>query len=234
MKKLFTNTGLASHLMKIATILMLISLISCAHTNINTATNPMDYGLRKNLQDEANNYTTLETKYYTSGTAAQQNLRDQIVYDRIQLIDEYQRIFESDLTGRAAGIDTVSDIVAGALGLASGAGPQGQTSRILTAMATGTVLGKNSAQKNFLQNQGASLLVAKMEVLRAAKKADIMTKMKNDVTEYSLGQALSDVDDYAYCGSITAASTAISADTATTPPPPSSPAPPPASTPAPN
>jgi len=149
-----------------------------------------------------------------SGTTGDRRtvIREQIVYNLLELDDEYYRKWVSDFYGRGQTFTTIADTAAPTLSAAS-AVTTGGASTVLALISSGVGTLNTAVSKNFLQQSAISLLTARSDALRDNIRAGIYNRMTNSVAIYPLGMALLDIQDYARAGSLPAAAQAIQGDT---------------------
>lgn len=172
--------------------------------------------LFKRKLEAANRLPDLEVDYYKKDTSNEdrKRIRDQIVFTLLELIEEYQRRFNSNLYGGVSAFNAGSEITAGILTAGATISTVTDTTRLLSGLATMVIGANASVGKNFLQGRGADLIIDRMDALRVAKRVEILGYLRRGADYYPLGQALLDVQDYARAGSIPSAIRAISQDNA--------------------
>ena len=178
--------------------------------------NPMDYGLLDEQQNNLNaSLTNWENTYYADGTTEAQRtmLRERIVYGLMGLDDEYYRKWLSNFYGRSAFISTFADTAAPVLSGASAA-TSGGAATVLALISSGVGAANIAYAKNFLQQSAISMLTSQCDALRTTIKVRINNNMTNPISVYSLGRALTDVQDYALAGSLPMAAAAIQGNAA--------------------
>jgi hypothetical protein len=132
-------------------------------------------------------------------------LRNNTVTARIFSIDANFHQFVRDLTTQqnlsTIGVDWA------AIGLASAGAVVGsaQTKAILAAISAGLLGAKASVDKDVFYNKTIPALITLMEGQRKIVLARIYVGLKKGVTDYTLYQALADLDDYYNAGTINGA-----------------------------
>lgn len=219
-----------------------LALTSCssspAHPYDDTSTTfgPGGAGLLKAKLANASDLIRLETCYYNPGTddavyedpddkvqhtncttirLSQQQIRDEIAYRLMELIEEYQRKYDSDLYSATVSADTGFQITAAALSGAAAVAGGMETPKILAAAAALVTTSNIAIDKNFLGSNASYAILDRMDSLRIAKRADIISKLSTKgIDAYPLGAVLLDIEDYARAGSVYAAVESISKDNA--------------------
>jgi hypothetical protein len=141
----------------------------------------------------------------TTDIATATLLRNNTVTARIFSIDANFHQFVRDLTTQqnlsTVGVDWA------AIGLASAGAVVGssQTKAILAAISAGLLGAKASVDKDVFYNKTIPALITLMEGQRKIVLAQIYVGLKKSVTEYTLYQALADLDAYYNAGTINGA-----------------------------
>jgi hypothetical protein len=161
----------------------------------------------QNVQDNSKpNFT-----YYQSLPAAgQQKYRNDFITARMYLIDMAYDQYELSIT-RAVQDESFTTAAAN-LGLTGAAAlvPAAQTKSILAGIAGGVTGLDGIYSQKILLSQTIQNLEGQMRASRATQAAAIYTKMKSAITDYTLGQALSDIEEYYSAGTITSALVSLS------------------------
>jgi hypothetical protein len=137
--------------------------------------------------------------------AAATLLRNNTVTARIFSIDANFHQFVRELTTQqnlsAVGVDWA------AIGLASAGAVVGsaQTKAILAAISAGILGAKASVDKDIFYNKTIPALITLMEAQRKMVLAQIYTGLKKGAADYTLYQALADLDSYYNAGTINGA-----------------------------
>lgn len=159
--------------------------------------------------------TTLLRDYYDPArtpSSEQRAARDRIVTGRIALIDLNYNQFVSQATSNKQFWDTAVDIaLLGASLAGTAAGGEGAKT-VLSAAAAGLAGSKTAIDKNFFYEQTVPVLVASMNAQRKVALIPLMDGIGQDVAQYPLTRALSDLNNYYFAGTFLGALQAIQAD----------------------
>jgi hypothetical protein len=189
----------------------------CSRVAFLSPSHPYDYSILENKQTlAAQEIPELEKRYYESNADEKDKFiyREQIVFTLMDLIDMYQYKFNSEFYGRSATFTSIGEITAGGLSAAAAVVTPLSTSHLLAALSTAALASTSIVSKNFIQNKAIDLLVDRMEATRKEIRARIIKNMKQETSDYPLGQALLDVQEYARGGTIFGAIRAINKDNA--------------------
>jgi hypothetical protein len=131
--------------------------------------------------------------------------RNTFISLRMYSIDiEYSK-YEARLTAETEGTNLAGELVN--LGLTGTASviPAGETTKVLSAAAT-AVTGANAAiNKDLLLSQTIQSLQTQMRADRSAQAAKMIASMQCSITDYPIGLALSDLEEYYRSGTIASA-----------------------------
>lgn len=135
--------------------------------------------------------------------------RNQVLAKLIWLVDLHYHDFEEQFYTGAASLSFGGDVASlGLTGVAAATG-SAHLKSILSSIATGTVGIRNSAERNFYDQQARGALVGKMRGLRAIQLANIEARMKEPASVYTLEQGLADINRYYEAGTLIGALQAI-------------------------
>lgn len=138
----------------------------------------------------------------------QQGYRDQVVYARIAAVDARFKQFLADLGVETKNFAIGSDLAVIGLNTASVLSGT-ETAKDVFSGLSGALLGaRSSIDKNAFYDQTVPALVTQMVASRRATLAGIMTKLQSP--NYSLLEALVDLEAYEFAGSFTGALQQIS------------------------
>jgi hypothetical protein len=139
----------------------------------------------------------------------QRKYRDEVITGKIRAIDINFGIFERKLNFEKNAEQIGTDWAV--LGLSGGGAVAGGATAkaILAGISAGVTGAKLSWDKNLYYEKTMPALLAQMHANRAKQMLVIRTGLEKSVDNYSLPQALSDVDDYYRGGSIPGAIIAI-------------------------
>ena len=140
-----------------------------------------------------------------------QRLRDEIVNGRLRAIDLNYFVFVRALSEDVASLSVGTDIATLAL---AGAGTivTGASTKTVLAAVSGFVIGtKGSIDKNLFYQKTVPVLLAAMAARRRTVLLTVRTGLTHEGNQYTLEQALMDVEDYYNAGTIPGALTDITA-----------------------
>jgi hypothetical protein len=135
--------------------------------------------------------------------------RDRIVNSQLEVIDFAYRSFTQAISQTSGSVDITGDILAAALSGASTVASVSRAKTVLSGIATVITGGKASIDKNLFLQQAAHVMIGRMDALRAKALGVIRTSQLKPAEQYSLWQALRDVQAYIEAGSFGAAITDI-------------------------
>lgn len=139
--------------------------------------------------------------------------RDEIVNQRLEVIDFAFRTFKRQILTTSGGVDITGDLLAGALSGASTVATATRAKSIFSGIATVITGGKTSIDKNLFLQQTAHVLVGRMDALRDKAMVSIRLGQTLTADKYPLVQALRDINIYLEAGSFGAAITDIEQNT---------------------
>ncbi len=128
----------------------------------------------------------------------------EFVYEGIAVKDfEYQRYTTLIRRGVSYGGFGAQAV---AIGLSAAGGLVTGSAQVLSGAASAVNGGSAAFDKHVLYDQSITVLIAKMDALRAKKLADIQDSLKQqNIDIYTLAQAYRDVEDYGHQGTLDAA-----------------------------
>ena len=175
-------------------ILITIVFTGCAS---NSSQNPP-----QSLDDLYDTYsstviTALKNRIPTSvsADASSPDDRNQIMNDLILLIDHRYYQIERNLYAHKSWADFTGSVVSAGLGTA-GAIAGGNTAQIMSALIAALESTKTAVNKDLLQGQTITAIIAKMRANRATKLVAIRQSMAKNLTDYPLSQGLIDLMEY--------------------------------------
>ncbi|MDD5277261.1 MAG: hypothetical protein PHR16_14420 [Methylovulum sp.] len=135
--------------------------------------------------------------------------RDTIIDARITIADLYFRDFTNDLHSQGTSFNILSDFAV--LGMsAAGALASGGTTNVLAAASAGVTGARGAVDKDIYYRETLPGLIRTMEANRKEILVGIKTKMKShDASQYSLGDALYDLQRYENAGTLNSALSTI-------------------------
>jgi hypothetical protein len=145
------------------------------------------------------------------GGLTQQQYRDTVVYRRMEVIDVYYYRFESRLTGTYNGLDVGADLTALILnGLGATTG-NAATKAALAAASAGVIGAKGTVNTDLFYQKTLPALVSEMRAGRQTALAIIKAGLAQPVAQYSIDQALDDINGYYIAGTLPSAVAQVTA-----------------------
>ncbi len=138
-------------------------------------------------------------------TTPSRSLRDEIVNGRLRAIDLQFGLWQRALVTDTMKLNTGGDIANLAVTTAATITSSIHAKTILSAIATALTGAKAAVNKDVFYDKTVPVLLAQMGAMRKQALVKLRTGLSQELTEYSLNQALTDVDDYYTAGTITAA-----------------------------
>jgi hypothetical protein len=135
--------------------------------------------------------------------------RNKLIAHRQVLIDLRYIEFIKTMTSDRQLIDSAADMLALGLNLAGVSVGGADAKTALAAIAAGVTGSKTILDKNFYHEKTVPALVATMNAERKAAIIPILKGMRQSITEYPLGQAIVDLQDYYFAGTLFGAIQAI-------------------------
>jgi hypothetical protein len=149
---------------------------------------------------------------YRSATPAQRkDIRNRMIETRMAVIDAYYKEFQAGLVKENVRTDFALSLVGIGVG-GAGALVAGTASQILSAVSGGLAGGQAAYGKAVLYDKAMSALVAQMQASRKAIAAQIFERWNEDVDQYPMWMARTDVEAYYFAGSLPGAILATAAD----------------------
>lgn len=128
--------------------------------------------------------------------------RDEIVFGRLRAIDLHYDTFRRALAGQNVALNLGTDLAVLGLNATGTLVPAASTKAILAAISGGLVGAKGTIDKDVFYDKTMPALFAKMDSLRKDRLVIIRTGLTNNSLQYSLLQALGDLDAYFLAGTI--------------------------------
>lgn len=159
-----------------------------------------------NITDLIKNYYKLDNSQRTK------EKRDEIITTRLLLIDKFYNRFIKDFSFEKQGMDTFVDVAVIGIDLAVATVGGAATKAALGAASAGLTGSKLSFDKNFYFEKTVSVLITAMNAQRKFSLIQIKKGMKIELVDYSLAEALSDLDAYYFAGTFIGALESINED----------------------
>ena len=146
-----------------------------------------------------------ETDPLSDAVASRMGTRNQRVNDLVFLVDDSYATYETDLYAQNGVWETIADMLV--LGASAGATATGSVGlKTALSAATAAITGTRvSIEKNIFAEQSRLAIVAKMRAQRAVVLERIELGLRRPVREYSLSEAMIDVEAYDRAGSVLSA-----------------------------
>jgi len=150
-----------------------------------------------------------------SGEAARRAYRDQIVYGRLHAYDIQYQVFLRALSRESGGTGMAGDLASLALnGLGATVG-DAATKAALSAASAGVIGAQGAVSKDLFYQKTLPAVVAQMEAQRTQVRAIVEKGLSTADADYSLPQAIVDLDLYQIAGSLPGALNGIVQDAGT-------------------
>jgi hypothetical protein len=179
----------------------------------------VDFNNQNSLVNRVNKrFADWQTEYYVAVKAKDfaraKTARNELLEEALPYIDDAYIDFINDIQrGRDRG-NFVADLVelgtSGAIGITKGE----RAIQILGVALTAFRGGRRSADLNFYKDTATPILISKMDGNRAKVRAVILTREKQEVSDYPVGAAMADIVDYYNAGTLVRAFTELAKDTA--------------------
>lgn len=129
-------------------------------------------------------------------------LRDTIISRIMRVIDYNYYQFENDLYVRRSTSSFLADVLDTGTNLAATITNGERAKTVINASLNAFRVGRKSATLNFYRDQTLEVLIIKMQTARDRKKADIIRRKRGGVGNYQLDDALGDVVEYFFAGTL--------------------------------
>ena len=138
-------------------------------------------------------------------------IRNRLIANRVRVMDLRFKAFAEDLVKDSVVLDLSTNVLNISVG-AVGAFASETTSQILSAINAGLTGSKEAYDKVAFFDQTMMAMVAQMVATRQEVRVRILAGMRKNIRDYSIVQAMQDLDDYQYAGSIPGAISATAND----------------------
>jgi len=194
-------------------VVVLSLLMGCSSMRYGGAPEP-SFDLDRDLEQLAEQFKPADSikEFYKNPT---KDSRDDFITGRITMMNIRYIQFIRQVTADRQLLDSAADMLT--LGLSIGGASFGTaaTKTILAAVAAGIGGSKQIVDKNYYFDKTLPALVGQMNAERKNALIPILQGMKNELTEYPFGQAVTDLYNYYHAGTFAGAIQAIQADAAT-------------------
>ena len=167
----------------------------------------------KQLEDVFNK-TDLIKEYYAPNVpeAVKKDLRNTMIDSRLALINLNYNQFIAQFSVTKESLDFGTEVTQLGLNLATTVVGGSEAKTILAAVASGVTGSKLALDKNFFFEKSVPVLITSMNAQRKVTLLPIIAGASKNTGDYSLAQALSDLDAYYFSGTFIGALQAIQAD----------------------
>jgi hypothetical protein len=161
------------------------------------------YSIQEEADDARALLPELVAGYNASNEPTRTAIRNEIIGQRLHMIDVFFAQYDEALTREAQQIGFWADATSQGLNTAGALFTPAQTTRILSGVA-GAVTGiKNAYQNDILVAKTVQIVQVQMQSNRDVVLTRILTRMSESTSTYPLSMALADVEDYYRAGTFT-------------------------------
>jgi hypothetical protein len=132
-------------------------------------------------------------------------IRNEFIFERIYAMDVKYTIYEDSLTKESQSEGFWAAVTNAALTGTGALIPVAQTTRLLSGIAAGLTTVDQAYNKQFMYNKAVQILQAQMRARRADIHTQIIVRARFPVTEYPLGMAMIDLEEYYRAGTLSSA-----------------------------
>jgi hypothetical protein len=132
-------------------------------------------------------------------------IRNEFIFERIYAMDVKYTFYEDSLTKESQSEGFWAAVTNAALTGTGALIPVAQTTRLLSGIAAGLTTVDQAYNKQFLYNKAVQILQAQMRAKRADVQSQIVVRARFPVTEYPLGMAMIDLEEYYRAGTLSSA-----------------------------
>jgi hypothetical protein len=151
-------------------------------------------------------------KHQSSNASQQARMaRNEFLERRMAVVDAYYKEFQAGLVKENVRVDFLIALVGIGVG-GAGALASETASQILSVVSGGLAGGQAAYSKSVLYDKAMSALLAQMQASRKAVAAEIYQRWNEDIDQYPMWMARTDVEAYAFAGSLPGAILATAAD----------------------
>jgi len=162
------------------------------------------------LEEHFGSATSISDFYTNPSVAA----RNKFVDGRLVMMNIQYIRFITELTSDKQLFDSAAEMLVLSLSLAATGFTPASTKTILSAIAAGVIGSKDIVDKNFFFEKSVPALIATMDAQRIKVLVRILDGRTQALDEYSLTEALADLYDYYYAGTLFGALNVIHAEAA--------------------
>jgi hypothetical protein len=151
-------------------------------------------------------YPDVLSRYTSAGSLdAKKAVRNEFIFDRIYAMDVKYTTYEESLTKESQSEGFWAAVTNAALTGTAALIPVAQTAQILSAVAAGLTTTDQAYSKQFLYSRAVQILQSKMRAKRSTIVSQIVLRANKPVTEYPLGMAMADLEEYYRAGTLSSA-----------------------------
>ena len=164
------------------------------------------------LKELDSGYATVIAELTTASSDDERRaIRNKLIAERVRVTDLRFKAFAEDIVKDSVALDFGTNVLNIGVGTV-GAFASETTSQILSAINAGLTGSKEAYDKVAFFDQTMMAMVAQMIATRQEVRVRLLTGMRKNIQDYSIVQAVQDLDDYQYAGSIPGAISATAKD----------------------
>jgi hypothetical protein len=204
-------------------LLLSLSVMGCAHNVIplfgaepykaDSQTSMVLNQTELNAVIQSSDLTSAEQELQSLAPPAQMTRRNDLIAEKIYLIDQAYYDYETRLTHDDQFLNSVGSLATFATNAVATALPAGETTKALNAVATGINGGMSIYDQKVLMSLTMQALQHQMRTDRDTQAALLYSKLSCEYAYYPLGLALSDLENYARVGTLSSAILGLSKTT---------------------
>ena len=155
--------------------------------------------------------TVIEKLRNAGGDDERRTIRNDLIAERVRVMDLRFKAFAEELVKDSVALDLGTNVLNIGVGTV-GAFASETTSQILSAINAGLTGTKEAYDKVAFFDQTMMAMVAQMVATRQEVRVRILAGMRKSISDYAIVQAMQDLDEYQYAGSIPGAISATASD----------------------
>jgi hypothetical protein len=166
----------------------------------------------KDLETLDKDYSKALTRVYpSSNTSTPKAIRNEMIETRMAVIDAYFKEFQAGLVKENVRAEFLIALVGVGVG-GAGALVSETASQILSAVSGGLAGGQAAYSKAVLYDKAMSALIAQMQASRKAVAVTIFERWNEEIDQYPMWMARTDLEAYYFAGSLPGAIIATASD----------------------
>jgi hypothetical protein len=155
---------------------------------------------------DSTGYADVLSRYdNTTSLDTMAGIRNNFIFERIYAMDVKYTAYEEALTKESESEGFWAAVTNAALTGTGALLPVAQTTRLLSGIAAGLTTVDQAYNKQFLYSKTVQILESQMRAKRATVVSLIVVRAKTPVTQYPLGMAMSDLEEYYRAGTLASA-----------------------------